>query len=253
MNGAKPRALGMSCFDSRRAQGSLDLSLPDLLLEFPVGGIGAGLMAASATMMRVGSERRSAQSRALPAHSGTSLFRLALVCLGLVFLTACTTGKPGTVHRPYSVYADTVLGFARSVHANAPRGGRAFGLVEITFHPDYKLVPGERGCSADVKDVGLELVIVLPKWRDGKPVPGSVKRHWDRFGRTVHAHEMTHIRIARDYAARMRKSIAAMRSSKSCSDLAGRIRTRIAEIKARHLRAHAAFDASEKKRLKTLL
>ena len=210
-------------------------------------------MAASGTMMHVGSERRSVRPGAIPARNCAARVRLALVCLGLVFLTACTTGKPGTVHRPYSVYADTVLGFARSVHANAPRGGRAFGLVEITFHPDYKLVPGDRGCRAEVKDVGLELVIVLPKWRDGKPVPGSVKRHWDRFGRTVRAHEMTHIRIARDYAARMRKSIAAVHSSKSCSDLAGRIKARIAEIKARHLRAHARFDANEKKRLKTLL
>jgi len=168
-------------------------------------------------------------------------------------LTACTAGKPGTTHRPYSIYADTALGFARSVRSNAPHGGRAFGLVEITFHPDYRLVAGKRGCRTDVKDVELELVVVLPKWRDGKPVPGSVRSRWARFDRTVSAHENTHIRIARDYAARMRRTIATLRSAKSCADLAGLVRSRIARIKMEHLRAHAQFDAGEKKRLKSLL
>jgi len=177
---------------------------------------------------------------------------LALLCL-LLLLAGCTTGKPGTTNRTYSLYAETRAGFTRSVRANAPRGGRAFGLVEITFHPDYKLVPGDKGCRAKVKDVGLELVIVLPKWRDGKPVSGSIKHRWDRFDRTIRAHEMTHVRIAKNYASRMRKSIAALHASTSCNDLARRIKQRIIQIKAQHLRAQKRFDARENRRLKSLL
>ncbi|MDF1607214.1 DUF922 domain-containing protein [Hoeflea sp. YIM 152468] len=180
-------------------------------------------------------------------------FPATAICCLVVALSGCTTGKPGTTHRPYSVYADTTVGFARSVRSNAPRGGRAYGLVEITFHPDYKLVPGERGCSTQVKDVGLELVVILPQWRDGKPVPGPVKPRWRRFYQTVNAHEDSHIRIARDYALRMRQALARMRSKTSCSDLQGQINKRVVQIKAQHLRAHGRFDARDMKRLKSLI
>ena len=64
---------------------------------------------------------------------------------------------------------------------------------------------------------------------------------------------MTHVRIARDYAARMRKTIAALRSNAGCSELRALIRTRIARIKTQHLRAHARFDARERKGLGRLL
>jgi len=188
-----------------------------------------------------------------PAKVQTVCARLlALLCF-LLLLAGCTTGKPGTTNRTYSLYAETRAGFTRSVRANAPRGGRAFGLVEITFHPDYKLVSGDKGCQAKVKDVGLELVIVLPKWRDGKPVSGSIKRHWKRFQRTVRNHEMAHVRIAKSYATRMRKSIATLHSKTSCNELARRIKQRIIRIKAQHLRAQKRFDARDNRRLKTLL
>jgi len=178
---------------------------------------------------------------------------LAPVTALTLALAGCTTGKPGTTNRSYSVYAETKAGFTRSVRANAPRSGRAFGLVEITFHPDYSLATDDKGCRASVGSVGLELVILLPKWRDGKPVPGSLKRQWTRFEQTVRNHEMAHIRIARAYAARMRKSIAALRSSTGCNQLAGLIKKRIGQIKAQHLRAHERFDLRERKRLKRLL
>lgn len=168
-------------------------------------------------------------------------------------LAGCTTGKPGTTKRSYFVYAETKAGFARSVRTNAPRGGRAYGLVEITFHPDYSLAKDDKGCRATVGSVGLELVISLPKWRDGKPVPGTLKRQWGRFEQTVRRHEMAHVRIARTYAARMHKSIAALRSTTGCNQLAGLIKKRISQIKAQHLRAHERFDSSEKMRLKRLL
>lgn len=175
-----------------------------------------------------------------------------LVCL-LLLMSGCTAGKPGTTNRTYTLYAETRAGFAQSVRSKAPRGGRAFGLVEITFHPDYTLVYADKGCRATVRDVGLELVIVLPKWRDGKTVSGSIRQHWARFDRTIRTHEMTHIRIAKDYAAKMRNSIAALRSKESCNDLAGRIRKRIVQIKAQHLHAQQRFDAREQNRLKMLL
>lgn len=181
------------------------------------------------------------------------LARPVLLAALALFIAGCTTGKPGTTNRSYTLYAATGTEFAHSVRSRAPRGGRAFGLVEITFHPDYTLVPTDTGCRAKVRDVGLELVIILPKWRDGKPVSGSVRQRWTRFERTIRDHEMTHVRIAKDYAAKMRTSIAALHSRDSCRDLAGRIRNRITDIKAQHLRAQKRFDQREQPRLKALL
>lgn len=186
---------------------------------------------------------------ASPAFPAT-LLPLILACV--LPLTGCTSGKPGTINRSYIIHAETRSGFVQSVRSRAPRGGRAFGLVEITFHPDYKLVTASSGCRAEVQSVELELVITLPKWRDGKKVPGSIGPHWRRFERTIRQHEMTHVRIARDYAAKMRRAIAASRAA-SCSELAGRIKTRIKSIKVEHLRAQKQFDRREQKRLKNLL
>lgn len=179
-----------------------------------------------------------------------ALWPVVIACL--LLLTGCTSGQPGTTHRSYSIHAETRTGFAQSVRSRAPRGGRAFGLVEITFHPDYKLIPDDSGCRADVRAVELELVITLPKWRDGKPVPGSIGPHWMRFERTIRDHEMTHVRIAREYAARMQRAIGALRSA-TCRELADRIKTRIQTIKIQHLRAQQLFDRREQRRLKALL
>lgn len=170
-----------------------------------------------------------------------------------VIMAGCTTGKPGRTDRYYSVYAETVSGFAVSVRARAPRGGRAYGLVEITFHPDYTLEAGDKECRVIVRDVGLELVVTLPKWRDAKAVSGPVRQHWRRFERTIRQHEMSHIRIAETYAVKMRKAIAAQRASRNCNGLAQKIKRRINQIKAQHLRAHRRFDLREQKRLKRLL
>ncbi|WP_417417514.1 DUF922 domain-containing protein [Hoeflea sp.] len=182
-----------------------------------------------------------------------AIARLGLLGCLLLLAAGCTSGKPGTTNRSYSLYAETRSGFARSVHSRAPRNGRAFGLVEITFHPDYRLAGANSGCRAKVRDVGLELVITLPKWRDGKPVSSSIRHRWARFERTVRQHEMRHVRIAKAYAARMRKSIAALQSGTGCNDLARRIKQRITRIKAQHLRAQKRFDARDNRRLKPLL
>lgn len=174
---------------------------------------------------------------------------LSFSCL-LLLIEGCATGKPGTTYRNYSVYAETRTGFTRSVRATAPRGGRALSLVEITFHPDYKLAAKDNGCRATVKGVGLELVIVLPKWRDGKAVSGKVRRRWIRFERTVRNHEMAHVQIANTYAAKMRRAISALSFATGCTDPAGRIRTRIDQIKSRQLQAQKRFDARKEFDLK---
>ncbi|WP_339757596.1 DUF922 domain-containing protein [uncultured Hoeflea sp.] len=174
------------------------------------------------------------------------------LCLAVI-MAGCTTGKPGRTDRYYSVYGETISGFAVSVRARAPRSGRAYGLVEITFHPDYTLEAEDKECRVKVRDVGLELVVTLPKWRDAKAVSGPVRHHWRRFERTIRQHEMTHIRIAETYAVKMHKAIAAQRAGRSCNDLARRIKRRINQIKIQHLRAHRRFDLREQKRLKRLL
>lgn len=171
----------------------------------------------------------------------------------MMALPACTTGKPGTLTVHYDVHGDDNASFEQSVHAGGPRSGRAFGLVEITFHPQYKLTPGAKGCSISEAKVELGLRITLPRWKKGRPVPKSLQRRWAGFERAVRNHEMAHVRIARDYARRMQRHIAAMSSDRGCTDLAGKVRKRIEADKAEHLRAHDRFDAKTQKRINKLL
>ena len=62
-----------------------------------------------------------------------ALLRLAWLAALLAALAGCTSGKPGTINRHYLVHAETRSGFAVSVRSHAPRGGRAFGLVEMAI------------------------------------------------------------------------------------------------------------------------
>lgn len=176
----------------------------------------------------------------------------AVSCLTLALAAACTTGKPGTTFRSYKVAGETHATLVTSVHAAAPRSGRAYGLTEITFHPVYTLAETETGCVARGVAVGTEIVVTLPEWRVGRP-PVAVSARWSRFERTIRAHEMTHVAIAKAHGRRLEAAIATMRSAEGCGDLRRRVALRIAEAKKRHLAAHAAFDEREQRRINALL
>ena len=183
--------------------------------------------------------------------AGHGLHGLACVVTAL-FVSACTTGKPGTSFRSYKVAGESHATFVRSVHAAAPRSGRAYGLTEITFHPVYTVAETKGGCAVTKADVGMEIVVILPEWRKGAPPP-AVRARWSRFERTIRAHEMTHVAIAKAYGQRLERSLAAMRSAEGCGDLRRRISAEITRTKRAHLAAHASYDVRDRRRINALL
>lgn len=178
---------------------------------------------------------------------------LGLACAAVTLLvSACTSGKPGTSFRSYKVAGESHATLVRSVHAAAPRSGRAYGLTEITFHPVYTVTETRGGCAVTKADVGMEIVVILPEWRDGAPPP-AVRARWSRFERTIRAHEMTHVAIAKAYGQRLERSLAGLRSTDGCGDLRRRIAAEIARTKRAHLAAHAAYDQRDRRRINALL
>jgi Predicted secreted Zn-dependent protease len=177
-----------------------------------------------------------------------SLTLAVLLCL----LSACTTGKPGMTYRAYAVAGDSGEAILRSVRASAPRDGRAYGLTQITFHPVYALADAKARCAVERATVGVELVLLLPQWREGAPPAPRVRGVWNRFEGTVRAHEHTHATIAKAHARRLERTLLALRAP-DCGGLRRRIDEEIARAKRTHLAAQAAFDLREKKKLKSLL
>lgn len=195
-------------------------------------------------------DRMGAMGKGLGIEAGIRL-RLSL-CLTLLLAASCTTGKPGTSFRSYKVAGENHETFVRSVHAAAPRSGRAYGLTEITFHPSYTVAETRGGCAVTKADVGMEIVVILPEWRKGAPPP-AVRARWSRFERTIRGHEMTHVAIAKAYGQRLERMLATMRSTDGCADLRRRISAEIARTKRAHLAAHAAYDVRDRRRINALL
>lgn len=140
-----------------------------------------------------------------------------------------------------------------SVRRNAPRAGSAYGIGFIDFYPRYTLAPTAKGCRIDKAEVGLRIVLRLPRWNGAKDTPRSVRRLADRFERAIKAHEFQHVRIAKRHASRMARQLARLKPAGDCRKLRNTAQALIDRHKQAHRASQAAFDRRTRKAIKRLL
>ncbi|MCR9136779.1 MAG: DUF922 domain-containing Zn-dependent protease [Alphaproteobacteria bacterium] len=173
--------------------------------------------------------------------------------LAVIFLAGCAVTGTQIDKRSYTVHGETRADLKRDIRRRGPKGGSAYGLAVISFYPVYKLAESKGVCRVTSAEIGLHVVLTVPKWRGSKPANGKVSGAWRRFSSYVRYHEGVHEKIARDYARRMKSSLKKMASSRGCAELRRRVDARIKSLKRRHLRAQQAFDKREKNRIKHLI
>jgi predicted secreted Zn-dependent protease len=183
-----------------------------------------------------------------------SLGRVAALVVGAPLLGGWATGSDvEVVNRYYSIHGASHAELVASVRRNGPKGGRAYGIGYIDFFPRYRTEPGAGGCRIVQPEVGLRIVLELPRWDEDKGGTPGIASFARRFARAIEAHEMEHVRIARSYAGRMRTGLARLKADASCWSLSSRAEDLIRNLKTRHVESQKAFDRRVNKQIRRLL
>lgn len=202
--------------------------------------------------------------RAMPAKFGRAYWttvkqafsRLTLPVMLLTFVAVLSgfTIKDVRVEKSYYKITGKSHGeLVKAVKRNGPRAGRAYGLGIIDFFPSYRMERSDGKCRIADAEVGLRIKLRLPKWQEQTGVPRSVVRIAKRFERVIDAHEMQHVRIAKQYQRLMRQRLRKLSPDQSCWELRKRAREMIAQLKRRHIQAHKRFDNRTRKQIRRLL
>ena len=170
--------------------------------------------------------------------------------LVLALLGDAAAEEPRLSRSYYPVTGLDRIGLTAAVAANAPRGGKAYGLTFIDFHPRWRTRAKAGSCALSDVTVGLTVHMRLPRWGGGPRQPPAAAR---RFVGAIERHELGHVAIARRFAAGMRQALQRLPAEASCAALAIRAGRLAEDWRRRHLAAQRAYDARERKGLARLL
>lgn len=185
------------------------------------------------------------------------LLNAGLLTAGLTGLMTMAAGPAQAevtqVIRHYDVWGADVGELKNAIRASAPLGGRAFGLTNVKINPQFAYLQHDNGCVTANVVVDLDITVTLPKWLKDRPVPAALNGQWVNLEATVRDHEMQHVEIAQDFAARIEQVIAEAESGESCATLEQELTAKVQRLQAAHRVAQKLFDLDERERLKALL
>ena len=171
--------------------------------------------------------------------------------LGFAGSAAATELRMTTTY--YKVSGNTHAEIRASVRRNGPRGGFAYGIGYIDFLPSYKVRADSGLCRIAEAEVGLKVDLQLPKWEDPGGAKPAARNFATHFVRTIEAHEMQHVAIARSYARTMAQRLRKLSSNDGCWSLRTEARRLIDDLKAAHRAAQRAFDDRTRNQIRRLL
>ena len=152
--------------------------------------------------------------------------------------------------RYYDVDGTTGAQLLASIRRRGSRGAGARHAIATTrVALQLKVKPVIRGsrCVYANTTVVLDLTYRFPRWRGQRRASPRVRSAWKRFLSRIIAHERTHGRIAKKYAAKLdreyRRTSRSVRSG--CTDRGNRQARRFARLLAGHDREHRRFDQRE--------
>jgi predicted secreted Zn-dependent protease len=173
----------------------------------------------------------------------------------LAALAASSAGlaeaKPAqsTKYTYYTVGGDTAVEIYNSMLKKGPKvnGAKAYAATSATTTQDGKLLQG-RSCQVQDYRLKLDFVVKLPKIKNERVLPATDRSRWQQFSAFLKTHEETHRKIWMDCAADLERQVKSIKA-KSCEDADRKASQLWDKIRASCNKKHAAFDASEQKRL----
>ncbi|MAY60978.1 MAG: hypothetical protein CML29_02100 [Rhizobiales bacterium] len=178
-----------------------------------------------------------------------SALAIAASCLGWGPASAEVT----QVINHYDVGGADIEGLKNSIRRGGPLGGRAFGLTNVVIEPAFAYASDGVNCKTAKVRVNLDINMTLPQWREAIPVPASMSGQWETLEDTVREHEMTHVKIAEEFADRIEYVIRHASSENGCEALNAALTKKIKGLQMAHRFAQQAFDIEERSRLRSLL
>lgn len=154
-----------------------------------------------------------------------------------------------TKYTYYTVGGDTAVEIYNSMLKKGPKvnGAKAYAATSATTTQDGKLLQG-RSCQVQDYRLKLDFVVKLPKIKNERVLPATDRSRWQQFSAFLKTHEETHRKIWMDCAADLERQVKSIKA-KSCEDADRKASQLWDKIRASCNRKHAAFDASEQKRL----
>ncbi len=160
--------------------------------------------------------------------------------------------RAGTIKqttRFFAVHGTTLAELDRDLNRAGPyvseTGMHHPGATEVRFNGTvtYKTVRG--GCAVDKTNVGLNLDIMLPKWRQPRRVARQTVIVWDTLAADIRRHEMQHAAIAKNYLKRMEMALRNLRPERSCAAMEARVNQVTDRYLSGHQQAQIEFDKVE--------
>jgi predicted secreted Zn-dependent protease len=172
--------------------------------------------------------------------------------------TSCLVWGPGRaevtqVINHYDVGGSDVEGLKNSIRLGGPLGGRAFGLTNVVIQPHFAYMSDGINCITANVTVNLDVNMMLPQWDEAMPIPASMSGQWHRLEGTVREHELQHVKIAEEFAARIKSVIERASSTDGCETLQATLTKKVKGLQMAHRFAQKAFDIEERARLRALL
>ena len=190
-----------------------------------------------------------------PARRATarSIVAGALLALAAPLLSGWKVTGTNVHYAYYPVSGRSHAEIVRSVRRFAPKGGYAYGLGFIDFHPDYDITAKDGACRVSRAETGLTIKLKLPEWKGPQDAPRKAARLGRHFEKTIRQHELQHVKIAERYARKISRHLRKLKPAKNCWDLRRSAHDLIKRAKRQHIESQKAFDRRTLKQIRRLL
>lgn len=121
-------------------------------------------------------------------------------------------------------------------------GKRMQGFAEWRVSWSYQYAPGRGGCRLTQHEVGLDVVITLPDWRDKDAADGRMQAGWADFLQKLEEHERGHRAIGVEAAQAVDAALAGAPGRPDCDGLGEWLDSAAERAMGRYLRADAEYD-----------
>ncbi|PCI05380.1 MAG: hypothetical protein COB78_01890 [Hyphomicrobiales bacterium] len=139
------------------------------------------------------------------------------------------------------------------LHGPTVKGvGKALAATRIKMVPDIRFAQKGGKCFLTKTRVNVKARVTLPRLANQRRLKKGLRRAWRNLEEYARLHEAVHVAIADHHALEIEKALAAMPPADNCETLKTNARILAAKLLEKHELDQLKFDATEKKRIKSL-
>jgi predicted secreted Zn-dependent protease len=155
-----------------------------------------------------------------------------------------------TKYKFYSINGNTPGEIYNSMIRRGPdvNGVNAYASTSATSSQDGKLIQKGKSCRVDSYTFNINFTINLPKLKNEAALTGQTSAKWGQFKSFLKTHEETHRSIWLDCAQTLEAQVGKLQG-KTCKDIDNQAAMLWKKMRKTCDARHAAFDASEQRRL----